>query len=495
MPELSNLLRQRLEAGESVSPVHPDPDTLTAYVEQLLPAPERKGVVSHLSVCAECREVVAFSLPQLPETALQGHAAVPASFWSRLWTPGFRWAGAMAVIAVAAALVVELPRHPQGFRSGPQGAQSETAQTAQDVQQPKTASASEQPALSRPADTSADKLTEGRTSASAPAPPPLRAEAHMQQPGFKDMQPAAVAAFPAKKEVIVRQQIAEETKSAGFIAGTAKQDYVANYLFAANDAKAAYSAYDNNLPQAPAPQLTSQPGLAAGTPAVFGGISGTPDTTINKKSKLLMPFTPLKHLACIFCKIADLGLVKTAPSSPGITSSALTTSAMDVHGNVGSALLKDPPTLAAAAKEKSGSGGELDRSEVFTRRAAAATASPRLREGASAQFHWKVEDGRLFKSLDQEPWLDAYQRADANFEFSFVTAHGADVWAGGSHATLLHSRDGGTLWEPVRLGDSASGKIVSIVASGLSIQVQTSTHQFWSSSDSGKTWILQSGQE
>jgi hypothetical protein len=321
----------------------------------------------------------------------------------------------------------------------------------------------------------------------------VRGEARLQQPGFKDMQPAA-AAFPAKKETVGRP-VAEEAKSAGFIAGSGKQDYVANYLFAANDAKTPNFAYDN-LPQAPAPQLTSQTGVAAGPPVhtpIFGGISGTPDTTINKKSRLLIPITPLKHLACIFCKLADIGSGKPAPTSPAITSGAVMTSAMDLHGKIGSALLKDPPAMTAAAPEKPGSGGELDRSGAFERRAAAATASPRLREGASAQFHWKVEDGKLFKSLDQDQWEDAYTRADANFEFSFVTAHGSDVWAGGSHAALAHSRDGGKIWEYPKLGDSASGKIVSIAASGLSVQVQTSTNQVWSSSDAGKTWVLQSG--
>jgi hypothetical protein len=488
MPELSNLLRQRLEAGENVSPVHPDADTLTAYVERLLPSAERNGVVTHLSLCAQCREVVAFSLPQLPETVAQGHASAPASFWSRLWTPGFRWAGAMAVVAVAAALVVELPRHQQGL---PQNPHSETAQTAPEAQQPKSAPASEQPAVSGLTQPSADKATEEKTLASALAPPPVRAEARMQQPGFKDMQPSA-AAFP-KKEVLGRQTA--EAKSPVIIAtnAAAKQDYVANYLFAADDAKTVNYATDN-LPQAPAPQ----PGLASGPPAhipIFSGISSTAETTANKKSKFrrLMPLTPLEHLACIFCKAADIGLGKRVPSSPAITSSAVVTSAMDVHGNIGSALLKDPPAMAAAAPEKSGSGGELDRSGAFERRAAAATASPKLREGASAQFHWKVEDGKLFKSLDQNQWNDAYPRTDVNFEFSVVTAHGADVWAGGTHATLLHSRDG--IWETVKLGDSASGKIVSIVASGLSVHVQTSTNQFWSSSDSGKTWVLQSGQE
>jgi hypothetical protein len=148
MPELSNLLRQRLEAGETVSPAHPDADMLTAYVEQLLPSAERRSVTAHLSVCAECREVVILSLPQAPTAVRQGSVAIPGSFWKRLWTPGLRWAGAMAVVAVAVTLVVELPRRQQSMRSEltqpqakqPQGAPSESAR---DEQEPKPSLAAE----------------------------------------------------------------------------------------------------------------------------------------------------------------------------------------------------------------------------------------------------------------------------------------------------------------------------------------------------------------
>jgi len=49
-------------------------------------------------------------------------------------------------------------------------------------------------------------------------------------------------------------------------------------------------------------------------------------------------------------------------------------------------------------------------------------------------------------------------------EFSFVNARGNDVWAGGSHASLIHSRDAGQTWETIKLGDNASGSIMSIIA-------------------------------
>jgi photosystem II stability/assembly factor-like uncharacterized protein len=101
-----------------------------------------------------------------------------------------------------------------------------------------------------------------------------------------------------------------------------------------------------------------------------------------------------------------------------------------------------------------------------------------------------VADGKLMKSSGQSQWEDAYPVAGSTMEFSFVNARGNDVWAGGSHASLIHSRDGGQTWETVKLGDNASGTIVSIIAGTMSVQAKTSDNQTWSSADGGKTWIL-----
>src|SRR4029077_9354150 len=106
MPELSNLLRQRLGAAENGAPVHPDADTLTAYVEQLLPATERQQVLTHLSACGHCREVLALSQPELPELAAQTVIQpAPVSRWRRLFTPAFGLAASVAAMAVIAVVV------------------------------------------------------------------------------------------------------------------------------------------------------------------------------------------------------------------------------------------------------------------------------------------------------------------------------------------------------------------------------------------------------
>src|ERR1041385_8936197 len=91
MPELPNLLRQRLAATEmGETQAHPDADTLTAYMEQSLPAAESKTVVAHLSVCEPCREVMALSQAVVAEPEKQNVLTpVPVPRWRRLFTPVF----------------------------------------------------------------------------------------------------------------------------------------------------------------------------------------------------------------------------------------------------------------------------------------------------------------------------------------------------------------------------------------------------------------------
>ena len=44
---------------------HPDADQIGAFVEQALPEHEREQMLDHLAVCAECRAIVALSLPEV----------------------------------------------------------------------------------------------------------------------------------------------------------------------------------------------------------------------------------------------------------------------------------------------------------------------------------------------------------------------------------------------------------------------------------------------
>src|SRR5713101_1561452 len=142
MSALSNIVRLRLASRET-SVVHPDADTLTAYLEQLLPGPERNQVLEHLARCGQCREVMALSLTEQP---VSGEAALVATLPSsgrrwRFWTPAFGLAASLASLAIIAAVIIELPkksvqeaRQNPASHSAPSAASGNTAPPATPAQ-------------------------------------------------------------------------------------------------------------------------------------------------------------------------------------------------------------------------------------------------------------------------------------------------------------------------------------------------------------------------
>ena len=78
---------------------HPDADQLSAFVEQALPAYEREQTLAHLADCADCRAIVALSLPPLDEEpALQPEPARRP--WLSGWNLAWPAAGLAALILV-----------------------------------------------------------------------------------------------------------------------------------------------------------------------------------------------------------------------------------------------------------------------------------------------------------------------------------------------------------------------------------------------------------
>src|SRR5581483_11540 len=160
MPELSNLLRQKLGEAQNGNGNHPDADTLTALTEQLLPAAERQQVLAHLSACGQCREVFALSQPQLSEPATRPVIKpVPVSRWRKLFTPTFGLAATAAAAAIIAAVM--LVPQKQTRQSQPPSSEAKVTQPAN--VQPNVATAPQAnastPAQPEVNNTLADKIT------------------------------------------------------------------------------------------------------------------------------------------------------------------------------------------------------------------------------------------------------------------------------------------------------------------------------------------------
>jgi hypothetical protein len=107
----------------SQAEVHPDADSLNAFAEQALAAPERERILAHIAGCGRCRQVVFLA----QQAAADAEAAlVPAAgaanrpgAWRRRWR--LAWVPA-AALASMVALVVTF--HPWHAAPGPNASQS-----------------------------------------------------------------------------------------------------------------------------------------------------------------------------------------------------------------------------------------------------------------------------------------------------------------------------------------------------------------------------------
>ncbi len=480
MSELSNALRQRLASGEAPR-VHPDADTLTAYMEQLLSAPERANVVEHLAGCRQCRDVLALSLPQPTQVeALSVAVALPARRWRawRSWGPVWGLAVSLAGLAIVTAVIIELPRR----------------------QMPKQAGLPAPVPVS-----SAAKNTPGS------APAPGQSESPAVQPPATPSRASSrgaetVAGLSSAKRQSVSPVETAETMTMFAAPKAANRGAAAPYVnvqMFSNDAIAPVV----DLPSAPAPQA-----LGDREQNVVIMLGGTTQLTARadaphqaQSGKPLRIFTPPASSSHFF----GLSMVTTVGReakqffqrpAPAIRGNAFSTSAMGGPGQFNPAKeLGASSEVAAAPPLAVRNAAELDQSHAFTARALAdssaskmeaAAVEDRARKPAGVhQSAWKVEDGKLLKLSDSGAWTEA--SGSDGIEFSVVSSHGLDIWAGGSNAAVIHSRDDGATWERITLGASATGTITRIEAGGSKVMVRSSSGQSWSSPDGGKTWAFQ----
>jgi hypothetical protein len=101
MTDLPKIAIQRLHARDATAGIHPDPNLISAFVENSLPRDPRDQVVQHLGQCADCREVVFLSTPDQAAT-LPAATSAP-SHW--LTWPVLRWGAAVAAVVVVGAAI------------------------------------------------------------------------------------------------------------------------------------------------------------------------------------------------------------------------------------------------------------------------------------------------------------------------------------------------------------------------------------------------------
>jgi hypothetical protein len=482
MSELSNIVRQRLASGETPV-VHPDADTLTAYTEQLLQEPERNHVLEHLVQCGQCREVMALSVPEQPVTG-EGAlvAAVPSlgRRW-RFWTPAFGLAASLASLAIITAVIIELPKKPfQGARQNP------ASQSAP------VASSSSTAATATPTYPEAARLAEAQ-----PVQPRTSRAERLVTSKPSVVPRSSTVASPAPAVEMARNTAAVSSDSA-WVSGGSRQGYLNSQMFANADANTFNlgTTGASELPSAPPPRslgdhAQNTPLLSTSIP--LPSLAETPRQI--EGGKAVRTFAASSASSSRFAVPFLTALRDTKQLLQKRTSPAITANSFVAHAMAGSqfnpAREKEQSVEAmAAAPVLEKDSAELDQSRAFSVRALASPAAGRTEKAVASQLAWKAVGGKLLKSPGSGDWVEGFS-AGEGIEFSVVSFHGPEVWAGGSNAALVHSRDGGATWERITLGSSARGAICSIEAEGLRVQVKSSSGQSWSSPDGGKTWTRQ----
>jgi hypothetical protein len=496
MPELTSILRERLGAGEDPK-VHPDPDTLTAYVEGVLPTGERGQVLLHISLCNQCRDVVALTMPEgaaVEEEPAVAVAALPAP--RRAWFLGPRFGLVASVLAMAAGVFLVLKIPQQNPKTAPVLTAAVQPQTQ--PAEPATATSSElagptgQAATRDQAGPGDQAVPTGRAvmgfAGSGPAPAPaasLRAAERRPSAPQKSRAAQVVAAAPPPQPVVTAQN------QPAALARAARQDYLNHQLFA-NPSFAAELASAPRVQEIPQSPRSANPTFAFNKQSSPRGLqnnalldTASSNGTGSQGTATIYTFTTSSSNTTSFgfaARVTQLGTkFRLKRLAPAISTENANNYAMFRPGLSGST----PAEVTAKTPADASPGQALAQSSAFTPRAVEGSA---LNDGGTP--FWRISQGRLLKSSDMNHWTNGYP-ASEGIEFTVVTASGADVWAGGKNAALIHSRDGGLTWERVTLGASAAGAISSIEVSHSIIQVRNSSGQGWLSQDGGHSWSLQ----
>jgi hypothetical protein len=479
MHNIPNIVRERLLRATPVGN-HPDADILAAFAEKALAGRDRAEIIEHLARCGECRDVLAFALPETETQAV----IVPAHGGWLTW-PVLRWGFiAAGIVAIASLGVVqyqqrlrpatiakatiarETPEKDTVAKnstspapSGSFGQSSDSSQSGS-IQFGSNQSGSTQ-AVDKQGGSSASRVLPPSVSATHPAPTmiqPAPAGAPQSSPAFRARQVQSFGNIggPITRGPNMPSQWQQQQSSSGQIQTPAGLAGSAPNQPAVSNGSAGKPAVAETIEVTSA--AVSQVQTQTAENSAENEVHGKQEQYDLSKAKSPVPAqTPAMQ--------SQVGALSVNPALPRwtIDSAGGLQRSFDQGGSWQSV---DVNALASSGLAKDSSAKE---SLANVQIAAAPTAEP----NAAAKKH-KAPLAPVFRA---------------------VFANGPDVWAGGSAGMLYHSTDAGNHW--VRVMPSAAGIVlaVDIVAVEFSDtqhgRVTTSAAETWITSDGGQTWQKQ----
>jgi hypothetical protein len=432
-PEISKSARDLL-AKQPTPEAHPSADLLNGYVEQSLSAAEKTRVLTHLSSCAECREVVLLAsgaaeeemhpeiltaqakadpflgrvpvqVPAMPVGTVETVKPTPTP--TRNW---WKWAAPLAaIVIVGSTALIERDRIAE---------------------------------MIRPPSTQMAKVS-GR----APAAP----------------------AAPATK---IPQTVSPQKQANEIAADRAAREYTLQAP-AANDAKTDYDA--GNAHNA---KKKSQPVEQARA-----------DSQKDAVRRKMLEAELASNL--VAARPNPSAAAETKPATPPPAASSTTVEVTSAAPLVQA----DNADLSTAATDALKAESLAKSSLVANNQAVGSVAAgPLARQKGAANPHWRIgRDGELERSTGAGTWTQ--KLASEEVTFRAVATVGSNVWAGGNGGALFHSIDGGEHWNKVVLtanGQAEHGAIISIhFDTGQQGSVTSESGGTWTTTDGGQSWSKQ----
>lgn len=468
MQNVPKIVRERLKATSDHSANHPDADVLTAFAERSLPGRERDVVLEHLARCGDCREIVALALPAVEpvETVMR-----PAARGWLTW-PALRWGLAAAgVIAIASLGIVQYQRTAQ-----PRNLVAKSpAPIEVAANQPKAMSLeTSTPTVPAPS----GKIQSPNNSSPGAAVAFLDAQNHKKTesrvPGKALSEPQAASANPSPT---APQQLPHGPR----LANQWQQNLAQNQ---APPPAAPMPAAKQQATGDQSSQMQAAPSAETVEVERTAVQAGNEDKNLDAGKVQDLP--SVRQPATEEYALARIGKAKPAVTTPGNEGSVSSVGGAAASGTAGATLASSTPVPSWSIS----SSGSLQRSydQGATWQVVDVNASRSVFDLVNVQSAAKSSraEGKDSKALERD---------SASPTFRTVSVNAADVWAGGSHGTLYHSRDAGDHWTrvlPASSGVALTGDIVSLdFVDPQHGKVSTSTPENWITSDGGQTWQKQ----
>lgn len=446
MFEIPKIVRQRLQQADNASVPHPDANVLTAFAESSLLPPERTAVLDHLSYCAECREVLAFTLPAMEA----GQAVLPVPRRRGVSWPTLRWAFVSAgIVALSVFGFVEYGHRDDSLKVAKNSPPPAAIQRGQSVAAPAVRD-----------ERSANEEQSQPTAAVSATPEKDRREPPQRTELAKDF------SAPAVHGSLAHGPLAHGPRQSNQF----QQQNANTFQIPARVQNAPEAKQELRPPTATGGSGASEMVEVQSQSAQLDGQSQATDSVVAANKATPQPLLPS----------ASDGEVSRAKSAPAAVAAKAAPAGLETQGRTLQALRLVTPTWTVNSGRLQRS---LDQGQTWQ------DVNVMASSDAGASMELVIATSKAGKTRKDKKAVSAAP------VFRAVAANGPDVWAGGTAAALYHSSDAGAHWVqvmPASQSATLSGDILTLEFPDTQYgRISTSTGEVWSTSDNGHSWKKQ----